>query len=138
MKSFLHRNWETLKKIKVILAIMLGAMIVIDIILVALGPKGWPTFSKVVLETQDKLIWLTFLFGGLVAKIFYNRKVDRVGQELSGFSSFMVIVGLLFLLGYYDFVPKDVPNEIQLAFLLSGGILAYRVWPQYVNPEQKQ
>ncbi|MEM8999936.1 MAG: hypothetical protein AAGB24_06700 [Bacteroidota bacterium] len=136
MKTYLTKNVRRLKTIKIVLAVLLGVMIVIDIVLVALGPKGWPTFSKVVFDTQGQLVWLSFLFGGLVAKIFYNRKVPTFGQELLGFTSFSIVVFLLFLLGYFGLFPEDVSNEIQLAVLLFGGFFAYGVWPQYLNHAQ--
>ena len=137
MISLLQKNSRHIKKVKNILAVLLGLMILIDIGLVALGPKGWPTFSKVVLETQSKLIWLSFLFGGLVAKIYYNRKVRSKDQEILGFTLFLVVVFLLFLLGHYNFFPDDVSNEIQSLILVMGGIFAYGVWPQYIEVKKE-
>jgi len=133
MQSYFKKNVKRVKVFMTILAVLLGTMIVIDVVLVALGPKGWPTFSKVVLETQSKLVWLTFLFGGLVAKIFYNRQVPGFGQELSGFASYMALVFIIFLLGHYGLFPKDVSNEIQFTVLVLGGFFAYGMWPQYLQ-----
>jgi len=136
MKNFLRNNIENIKRIKTFLAVLLALMVVIDIVLVALGSQGWPTFSKVVVETEQKLVWLTFLMGGLVAKIFYNRQVvGDEDRELSGFASFVALVFIIFLMGQFDVFPENVSNPIQLVVLLMGGFVAHGIWPQYVPRE---
>ena len=66
---------KAIKWIKAGIAILLITMVVIDVVLVALEARCYPTFSWVVRDNRTHLIWLVFLFGGLVSKIFYNRKV---------------------------------------------------------------
>ncbi len=116
-----------LKIIKIIIIVALGAMIVIDLILVV--SKEYPTFSQIFLKHRTELIWFNFLYGGLMTKIFFNRKVKEKHWEFSGFLSFMVIVVMLFVLGQNMEIHMNTPYQIM--FLICGAILAYRVWPQY-------
>ncbi len=129
MKAFLQKNVKHLKVIKAIIAALLGIMIVIDVVLVMLIDKGFPTFSWVVRDDRTALIWFTFLFGGLVAKIFYNRKVNLKQSELSGFLAFASILVLLYWLG--QIITIKVSTPLELFLLVVGGFVAYRVWPQY-------
>jgi len=132
MKAFLQRNVKGLRIIKAIVASLLGIMVLIDIVLVMLEQKGFDSFSWVVRDNRSSLIWLTFLFGGLVSKIFYNRKVDLKEWEVSGFLTFMVMTILLFAFGQLIFqYGIKVDTEYQFMLLVSGAILAYRAWPQY-------
>jgi hypothetical protein len=114
-------------------------MVAIDIVLVMLEQHDFPTFSWVVRDNRTNLIWLTFLFGGLVAKIFYNRKVNLKDSEVSGFLAFLVMLILLFVLGQ---MMKEsgihLDSKYQFLLLASGGILAYRVWPQYVQLNEEE
>ena len=104
-------------------------MVLIDIVLVALEGKDYPTFSYVVKDLRHRLIWFTFLFGGLVSKIFYNRIVGEKKKEITGLFAFFSIVLLLFVLGRN---LETAPSLfLQLLLLVSGGFLAYRAWPQY-------
>ena len=108
---------------------MLGLMVLIDIVLVTLEGKDYPTFSLVVKTLRHRLIWFTFLYGGLMAKIFYNRKVNNKKKEVTGMLAFFSIVFLLFVIGRY---LETTPSLfLQVSLLLTGGLLAYRVWPQY-------
>jgi len=84
MRNFFLRNLKTLRTIRTVLAILLGTMIIIDIVLVMLQTKGYPTFSEVVKDQRSELIWLNFLLGGLVGKVFYNRIVYTKKTEISG------------------------------------------------------
>ena len=129
MKAFLRKHRNKIRIIKAIVAALLVAFIIIDIILVAKGSKGWPTFSRVVKLNRTSLIWLTFLYGGLVAKVFYNRKVVQKTSEVSGFFAFMSVVILLFALG--RIIDVEISTAYEFLLLVCGGILAYRVWPQY-------
>ncbi len=122
---------KSLKIIKMIIIIGLGAMIVIDVILVFSDEGGFPTFSKVFKEHRTGLIWMNLFYGGIIAKIFFNRKVVEKHWELSGFFTFLVIVVMLAVLGQIMIIEVDTPY--QLMILICGGILAYRVWPQYVT-----
>lgn len=129
MKAYLQSKVKIIRIAKVVVASLLGVMVVIDIVLVALEKKGFPSFSWVVRDHRTQLIWLTFLFGGLVAKVFYNRRVNLKESEASGFLTFFVMIALLFILGHLIETKISTLNE--LIILLSGGLLAYRVWPQY-------
>tara|TARA_R110002074_G_scaffold262323_2_gene434536 strand:+ start:958 stop:1359 length:402 start_codon:yes stop_codon:yes gene_type:complete len=128
-KRFLKRHLSEIRTIKIVIAVLLGLMVIIDIVLVTLEGKEFPTFSLVVKELRHRLIWFTFLYGGLVAKIFYNRKVGEKEKEVTGLMAFFSIVFLLFVIGRQ---LETAPSLfLQMVLLLSGGILAYRAWPQY-------
>ena len=128
-KRFLKNHLSEIRTIKIIIAGFLGLMVLIDIVLVALEGKDYPTFSYVVKDLRHRLIWFTFLFGGLVSKIFYNRIVGEKKKEITGLFAFFSIVLLLFVLGRN---LETAPSLfLQLLLLVSGGFLAYRAWPQY-------
>ncbi|MGQ8335031.1 hypothetical protein ACUNWD_00655 [Sunxiuqinia sp. A32] len=129
MKAFLQRNRRTIRIIRTIAGILFGLMIIIDIVLVNLEGKGFPTFSKVIRDNRTELIWFSFFYGGLMAKVFFNRRVDIKAKELSGFIAFMMMVILLFALG--QLIPVELGTGYQVLLMVCGGVLAYRVWPQY-------
>jgi hypothetical protein len=128
MKTFLQKNIKSIKVIKTTIAVMLGIMIVIDIVLVMLEKREYPTFSWVVRDHRPRLIWLTFLFGGLVAKVFYNRKSPEKQKEMTGFLAFMSVVSMLLVLGYH-LGPLSYSDEFII--MVCGTVVAYRIWPQY-------
>jgi hypothetical protein len=130
MRTFLKSQLKTIRIVKVIVASLLAVMILIDVVLVMLEKKNFPTFSWVIRDNRPSLIWFTFLFGGLVAKVFYNRKVRVKESEVTGFLAFTSIVALLFVLGR---LIETTDSWHQLFILVCGGILAYRVWPQYID-----
>lgn len=110
-------------------AALLGLMVLIDIVLVAMETKGFPTFSYVVKSLRHQLIWFTFLYGGLVSKIFFNRKVGDKEKEVTGLLAFFSMVLLLFVIGRN---LETAPSLfLQVLLLVSGGLMAYRAWPQY-------
>lgn len=129
LKRFLKRHLSEIRTIKIVVAVMLGLMVLIDIVLVTLEGKDYPTFSYVVKNLRHRLIWFTFLYGGLLSKIFYNRRVGDRKKEVTGLLAFFSIVFLLFVIGRS---LETAPSLfLQLLLLATGGILAYRVWPQY-------
>lgn len=134
MKAFLHKHPTAIRRTRIVLASLLGAMIVVDLVLVFLDGKGFPTFSRVIDRDQNEFIWLAFLYGGLVAKVFFNRQVKEKGREVTGALAFGCIVLLLYLLGRQmnGHLP-DLPLGYQFLLLLFGGFLAHRVWPQYMK-----
>ena len=124
---------KAIKWIKAGIAILLITMVVIDVVLVALEARCYPTFSWVVRDNRTHLIWLVFLFGGLVSKIFYNRKVKTAQTETNGFFVFAAVVLFMMVLGRQCVVPMDACAGALL--LMSGGVFAYGIWPQYVKPD---
>ncbi|UJH67609.1 hypothetical protein [Allomuricauda sp. SCSIO 65647] len=136
VKSFLRENNKTIRIIKIVIASLLGLMVIIDIVLVFLEDKGFPTFSKVIEENRTELIWLNFLLGGLIAKVFYNRIVHTKQRELSGFLAFFAMIVLLFVLGRVFTIELDTPYH--LLIMICGGILAHRAWPQYIHDESTE
>jgi hypothetical protein len=130
VKAFLTSHVKRIRTIKAVVGVVFGIMILTDVILVMLEQQKYPTFSWVVPDNRPGLIWLTFLFGGLVAKVFYNRKVQLKEKEVTGFLAFMSVASMLFVLG---FSIESVGNFNQLIILLCGGIAAHRIWPQYVG-----
>ncbi len=129
MKSYLKNHVRKLRIIKRIIAVLLGIMVAIDVVLVMMIDDGFPTFSWVVRDNRTTLIWFTLLYGGLVSKIFYNRKVDLKRSEWSGFLAFGLVLVLLYWLG--QMIEGNVGTYLELFLLVCGGYLAYRVWPQY-------
>jgi peptidoglycan/LPS O-acetylase OafA/YrhL len=128
-KRFLKNHLSEIRTIKIIVAVLLALMVIIDIVLVALETKDFPTFSFVVKNLRHRLIWFTFLYGGLVSKIFYNRKVDEKEKEVTGLLAFFSMVVLLFVIGRN---LETAPGlYLQVLLLVTGGIMAYRAWPQY-------
>lgn len=133
-KRFLKNHLSEIRTIKIVVATLLGLMVLIDIVLVTMEGKDFPTFSYVVKDLRHRLIWLTFLFGGLVAKIFYNRKTSDKKKEITGMFAFFSMVLLLFVIGRN---LETAPGLLlQLLLLVCGGMLAYSAWPQYKgNPD---
>jgi peptidoglycan/LPS O-acetylase OafA/YrhL len=131
MRNFFLRNLKTLRTIRTVLAILLGTMIIIDIVLVMLQTKGYPTFSEVVKDQRSELIWLNFLLGGLVGKVFYNRIVYTKKTEISGFFAFLSIIVLLGILGQLEHFELNTWHH--LATMLCGAIVGQRIWPQYIS-----
>jgi len=128
-KRFLKNHLSEIRTIKIIVAVLLALMVIIDIVLVALETKDFPTFSFVVKNLRHRLIWFTFLYGGLVSKIFYNRKVDEKEKEVTGLLAFFSMVVLLFVIGRN---LETAPGLfLQVLLLVTGGFMAYRAWPQY-------
>ncbi|SEJ73231.1 hypothetical protein SAMN05192553_11028 [Cyclobacterium xiamenense] len=129
LHRFLKSHLSEIRTIKIVVASLLALMVLIDIVLVMLEGKEFPTFSYVVKNLRHRLIWFTFLYGGLVAKIFFNRKVGEQEKEATGLLAFFSMVFLLFVLG------RNLEGEpslfLQVLLMISGGILAYRAWPQY-------
>ena len=128
-KRFLKNHLSEIRTIKIIVAVLLALMVIIDIVLVALETKDFPTFSFVVKNLRHRLIWFTFLYGGLVSKIFYNRKVGEKEKEVTGLLAFFSMVVLLFVIGRN---LETAPGLfLQVLLLVTGGFMAYRAWPQY-------
>ncbi|WP_339924812.1 hypothetical protein [uncultured Cyclobacterium sp.] len=129
LESFLKRHLSEIRTIKIIVASMLGLMVLIDIVLVTMEGKDYPTFSLVVKNLRHRLIWFTFLYGGLMAKIFYNRKTSDKKKEVNGLFAFFSLVLLLFVGGRF---LETAPSLLfQLVLLVAGGIMAHWVWPQF-------
>ncbi len=136
LRFLLLRHLKTINTIRLILAILFGVMVVLDIILVILGDE-YPTFSEVVEHNRSELIWLNFLLSGLIAKVFFNRKVSVKKKEISGFFGFLAMLILLFAIGQIE--GLQIAPWIQVLIMLCGGYLGHRVWPQYVfEPEDIQ
>lgn len=129
LHRFLKSHLSEIRTVKIVVASLFALMVLIDIVLVALEGKEFPTFSYVVKHLRHRLIWFTFLYGGLVAKIFYNRKVGEQEKEVTGLLAFFSMVFLLFMIGRsLEATPSLL---LQVLLMVSGGILAYRAWPQY-------
>ena len=135
LRDFFVKNLKTLRTIRIVLAILLTTMIIIDIVLVMLGEE-YPTFSEIVKEHRSELLWLNFLMAGLIAKVFYNRKVYTKKREISGFFAFLAIVALLFIIGRLE--NFKIGGWYQVAVMISGAIVGQRIWPQYVNYEEPE
>lgn len=129
LNRFLKSHLSEIRTVKIVVAALLGLMVLIDVALVTLEGKDFPTFSYVVKNLRHRLIWFTFLYGGLVAKIFFNRKVGGQEKEVTGLLAFFSMVFLLFMIGRN--LETEPGLSLQVLLLVSGGILAYRAWPQY-------
>lgn len=128
MRAFLRKYVKSIRVVKAIVACLLGFMVISDIILVMLEKKNYPTFSWVIRDNRPTLIGLTFLIGGLLAKVFYNRKVNLKAQEWTGFLAFMSVVAMLTVLGHSI---ESIGYVNEFIILLCGGVVAHRIWPQY-------
>lgn len=135
MKKFLKKHLSDIRMVKIVIAVLLGIMVVADIILVILADKDFPTFSYVVRDYRHKMIWFTFLFGGLVSKIFYNRVASERESEVTGLVAYFSIVVLLFVIGRQLTSPPTL--LLQVLLLVCGGVVAYRAWPQYQRMAKK-
>ena len=133
LRSYLLKHLRTLNTIRLVLAVLLGAMVVIDIILVILGDE-YPTFSEVVEHNRSELIWLNFLLSGLIAKIYFNRKVTTKKKEISGFFGFLAIIILLFAIGQIEGFKVEPWHQVLV--MICGAYLGHRVWPQYIFEEE--
>ncbi len=127
------RKRKTLGVIRIIVLSILVVMVGVDFVLVFNEHNDYPTFSRVVRDHRTELIWLNFLFGGLVTKIYFNRIVHEKHWEISGVISYGSIVVLLGILGISIDMRLDTWHH--LFIMICGGILAYRAWPQYVAKE---
>ncbi len=125
----LKKHSGAIRKIKMVIAALLGVMVLIDVVLVAMEKYGYPTFSWVVRDNRTTLVWLTFLFGGLIAKVFYNRTVKTATSETKGFMVFFTMVVILAVIGRSCVIPMDTFGEFMM--LIAGGLFAHGVWPQY-------
>ena len=134
----IKKNQKTIKIAKIVIASILGLMILADIVLVILGKSNddVPTFSKVIKQNRTYLIWLNFLLGGLVSKIFYNRVVYVKNTEISGVFAFATALLLLWVLG--QFLPLKLGTEVHLAIMVAGGLMARFAWPQYLVSDSTQ
>ncbi len=131
----IKKNEKTIKIAKIVVASILGLMILTDIILVVVGVSNEdvPTFSRVIKEKRTSLIWLNFLLGGLISKIFYSRKVYVKKYEISGVFAFMTVISVLWVLG--QFLPEKLDNIVHLTIMLGGGLMAHFAWPQFIVSE---
>ena len=114
----IKKSQKAIKVAKIVIASILGLMILADIILVIVGKSNdeVPTFSKVIKQNRTSLIWLNFLLGGLVSKIFYNRVVYVKNTEISGVFAFLTVILVLWVLG--QFLPDELNNMVHLAIML--------------------
>lgn len=118
------------KTIRIIVFGFIVALIIIDIYLVKDTEKA--TFSLLIKNNKPEFIWLTFLFGGLVSKIFYNRKTKKKIAEKIGATFFLIITTVLFFYGgSLTSSDNDIVNQFQLPLLIGGGFSAIVLWPQY-------
>ena len=131
----IKKSQKAIKVAKIVIASILGLMILADIILVIVGKSNdeVPTFSKVIKQNRTSLIWLNFLLGGLVSKIFYNRVVYVKNTEISGVFAFLTVILVLWVLG--QFLPDELNNMVHLAIMLGGGLMARFAWPQFIVSE---
>ena len=132
IRSFIKKHLNTIEKIRVVMAVIFGVMVVVDIILAVFLKDTVPTFSEVVRDNRTQWLWLNFLLGGLIAKIFYNRKVATKRKELSGF--FVVVVLSIVLAALAPLLP-ELDTEYHFLIMVSGGLVAHIAWPQYINDD---
>ncbi len=118
------------KTVTLILKIFFIVLILIDVYLVFNKPR-YPTFSLFVKVNRTSLIWLTFLYGGLVSKIFFNKKTTNKKKSLYGVVGFFsTTIGLSFI-GMSLSNSYVISTLIQFFLLMSGILLAHFIWPQY-------
>lgn len=131
-RKFLLRHLKTLRTIRIILAILLGIMVLIDVVLVIIG-DDYPTFSEVIKSKRTEFMWLNFLLGGLIGKVFFNRIVFTKKPEISGFFAFLSILVLLGIFGRIENFQLETWHH--LLIMICGVIVGQRIWPQYISHE---
>jgi hypothetical protein len=127
----IKKHPKEIKIIKGIVVAIFSLLVISDIVLVALQDKCFPTYSWLVRDNRSYLIWLPFLFGGLVSKIYFCRIVYKPESEIKGFFLFCSILLLLIVLGRQCLIKVDA--FIGLLLLVSGGFCSFSVWPQFVE-----
>lgn len=120
---------STINTIKKILIILFSILVILDVWLVFY--EDLPTFSYVVKKNRTNLIWLTFLFGGLVSKIFYNKKTEKKKSEFVGMGVFLLMIMALIFLGHKFDGIYTITTSQQFVLMLAGGFFSYLLWPQY-------
>ncbi len=119
-----------LKAVRTIIIVVFSALVLIDLYLVF--SEDYPTFSKVFHVYRKGLVWMSFVFGGLIFKIFFNRPANSWKSELYGFGVFLACAILIFFLArFIEFTPT---NLLEFSLMAVGGILARIFWPQYKLP----
>jgi len=128
MRKYIEQSLEKHhKKVKIAIIIIFSALILIDVYLVF--DSDFPTFSRVFLINRTGLIWMTFLYGTLIAKIFFNQPTYEKKKEIRGLIGVLIIAIFLFILGWNT--KTEVRTEWQVFLMLIGGIYANLFWPQY-------
>ena len=120
-----------IKTVKLVLMLFFIILIIIDIYLV-FNKHSYPTYSLFVKVNRTSLIWLTFLYGGLVSKIFFNKKTNNKKKSLYGVIGFFSMTVGLFFTGMSLPNGYVVSTLIQFPLLISGMLLAHFIWPQYI------
>jgi len=106
-KNIVYKSAETLnkklelrsvKRIKRFTIIIFAILIVLDIVFVL--PNPFPTFSRIVLDSSPKYMFIIFLWGIMTANIFFSRKVKHIIRvKLFGLVLMIVITMVLYMMG---------------------------------------
>lgn len=112
-----------------ILTIFLVSIIIIWDIYLYLNDEKESLGSLVNENVKGRFFVISWLWGILSAHLFMLRKKDhkRIPEKIA-IMILMLFSILLFLLGY--FIPSEIPQYLQLLFIIFGAITGYYLWPQ--------
>jgi len=128
MRLYITKNH---KKIRLYVLGIFVLLIVGDIILVAVDEL--PTISAVYKKHEGRFLFGSFLFGALIAKIYFNRPVRNRKEEVIGILILVLIIATYSIIGG-TFV-NEPPLQLQLLLMVTGGLCGYWLWPQYKAKE---
>lgn len=114
---------------RILIVVFFVIAIVIDFVLVF--TEEFPTFSAVIKKHRNELIPFSFLFGGLISKIYLNRLTKEKKRETFGLIVFILILTGLAILGQILPSSPEISVEQQIILLLAGAFYTIAFWPQF-------
>ena len=128
LEKIISSNIGRITQIIIVAVIML--LILWDIYLFIDDQKE--NVSMVIRENaKGKLFVITWIWGLLSAHLFVSKKESyRNIPEHIAIIILSLISIIIFLLGQY--IPKEIPQYMQLIFLFFGAIAGYFLWPQTI------
>lgn len=89
---------KSVKKVKRVTIIIFATLIVLDVIFVL--PTPFPTFSRVVLDSSPRYMFIIWLWGIMTANIFFTRNVPFIFKNRLIALVLMILISLgLYLVG---------------------------------------
>lgn len=85
-----HKN---VKRIKRLTIIIFALLIILDVVFVL--PNPFPTFSRTILDSSPKYIFIIWLWGIMTANIFFPRKVKNIFMTKMVGLIFIIVISLI-------------------------------------------
>jgi len=139
-------NEKVIIKVKNIINSKIARITQFFIIVIALSLVMWDVYlylddqneniSLVIRQSaKGKLFVITWIWGVLSAHLFVSKKeTKRNIPEYIAIIILLLISIIIFLLGRY--IPDELPQYMQLIFLLFGAITGYYLWPQTLSKQE--